>query len=448
MSLRSLYSDFFARLHLALAPVRVNRLMWLETVVISLFAIAIGVFFSKEDPFQIMGEFAWIWFAPVLVALRYGVAPGFVSSLILIAAWKLMDYLADTHESFPEQFFLGGLILSMVCGEFSAAWSARLRRAEETKHYLDERLSRITLRHLLLRLSHDRMEQEILTKPVTLRDALGGLRQLTSVRDDARLPASLSLLQLLTQYCQLESSAIFVASEDGSYARASEIGSPPGLRSDDPLLVYALQQRTLSHLLIDGLADVQLPSPFLVIAPILTSDKKVLGVLAIDRMPFLAINEENLQMLSVMLGYYADCVNEAEGSRRFFEVFPQAPADFAAEFSRLLQLQRSNRINSHVVVLSFENDEKGRQAIAQLTNIRRGLDIPWQVKVGSRVLLANLMPLANDSAVEGYLLRLETILKESIGVDTEEWRLTSIRISLEESDPMGSLQRLFEIPHD
>jgi hypothetical protein len=165
-------------------------------------------------------------------------------------------------------------------------------------------------------------------------------------------------------------------------------------------------------------------------------------------MPFLAINEENLQMLSVMLGYYADCVNEAEGSRRFFEVFPLAPADFAAEFSRLLQLQRTNHINSHVVVLSFENDEKGRQAIAQLTNIRRGLDIPWQVKVGNRVLLANLMPLANDSAVEGYLLRLETILKESIGVDLEEWRLTSFRISLEESDPMASLQRLFEIPHD
>jgi hypothetical protein len=384
----------------------------------------------------------------VLVALRYGVAPGFVSSLILIAAWKLMDHLSETHESFPEQFFLGGLILSMLCGEFSAAWGARLRRAEETNHYIDERLSRITLRHLLLRLSHDRMEQEILTKPVTLRDALGGLRQLTSANGDAHKPASLSLLQLLTQYCQLESSAIFVASGEGGYLRTSEIGSPPDLRADDPLLTYALEHRSLSHLLIGGLADVELPSPFLVIAPILTSDKKLLGVLAIDRMPFLALNEENLQMLSVMLGYYADCVNEAEGSRHFFERFPDAPADFAAEFSRLLQLQRSFDINSHVVVLSFDNDEIGRQAIAQLTHIRRGLDIPWQVKAGDRLLLVNLMPLANNSAVDGYLLRLETILKDSMGLDPEEWHLTSVRISMEESDPMGSLQRLFEAQND
>ena len=430
------------------APVEHHRLMWLETVVITLGAIAVGMFFQHDNPFQIGGEFPWIWLAPMLIALRYGVAPGFVSSLILIASWKLIDILGETHENFPEQFFLGGLILVMLCGEFSAAWSGRLRRAEETNHYLDERLSRITLRHLLLRLSHDRMEQEILTKPVTLREALGGLRQLTSAQGEANMPASLSLLQLLTQYCQLESAAIFLPGEGNTYSRASEIGSPPKLRSDDPLLAYALEHRTLSHLLIEGLADVEMPSPFLVIAPILTSDKKLLGLLAIDRMPFLALNEENLQMLSVMLGYYADCANEAEGSRQFLQHFPEAPADFAAEYSRLLLLQRTYHINSHVVVLSFGNDENGRQALAQLTNIRRGLDIPWQMTVGKRLLLINLMPLANDSAVEGYLLRIETMLKEYMGMGMDEWRLTSVRISMAESDPEASLGRLLEVHGD
>ena len=58
------------------------------------------------------------------------------------------------------------------------------------------------------------MEQEILTKPVTLRDALGGLRHLTATQGDAQMPASLSLLQSLTQYCQLESAAIFVAGKE------------------------------------------------------------------------------------------------------------------------------------------------------------------------------------------------------------------------------------------
>ena len=425
-----------------------HRLKWLETVVITLCAISLGFFFERNNLFQIGGEFPWIWTAPVLIALRYGVAPGIVSSLILIFTWELLDYLTGNHENFPEQFFLGGSILVLLCGEFSEAWGIRLRRAEETKHYLDERLSRITLRHLLLRLSHDRMEQEILTKPVTLRDALGGMRKLTAVQGGAKLPASQSVLQLLTQYCQLESSAIFVSSGKDGYERASAIGSPPDLKPNDPLLIYALENHALSHLLIDGLADSELPSPFLVIAPILTSDKKLLGVLAIDRMPFLALNLENLQMLSVMLGYYADCVNEAEGSRQFLQLFPEAPDDFAAEFPRLLQLQRNFGINSHIVVLSFADDENGRRAIAQLTHIRRGLDIPWQIKAGSRILLANLMPLANASAVEGYLLRNETMLKESMGINFEEGVLTSIRISMAESDPTASLMQLLEERHD
>jgi hypothetical protein len=292
------------------------------------------------------------------------------------------------------------------------------------------------------------MEQEILTKPVTLRDALVGLRHLTTQSGDDQMPASHSLLQLLTQYCQLESSAIFVLTDNGGYERISEIGSPPNLNSDDPMLIYALEHQSLSHLLIGELADVELPSPFLVIAPILTSDKKLLGVLAIDRMPFLALNDENLQMLSVMLGYYADCVVESEGTRHFLAQFPDAPTDFAAEFSKLFQLQRTQNINSHIVVLTFDNDERGRLAVAQVTNIRRGLDISWHIKAGNRLLLVNLMPLAHEAAVDGYLLRTEILLKDSMGIDFDAWRLTSIRISMAEIDPMASIKHLLEARHD
>ncbi len=424
------------------APLRQHRWVWLETVAITFGAVGVGIFFQHNNPFQVGGEFPWIWLAPVLVALRYGVAPGFVSSLLLIALWQWMDYLLETHELFPEQFFLGGLILVLVCGEFSAAWSTRLRRAEETNQYLDERLSRITLRHLLLRLSHDRMEQEILTKPITLRDALAGLRQLTVEQGDTRLPAAVPLLQLLTQYCQLESAAIFVPMDDGGYTRVSAVGEPPDLLAADPLLRYALEQKTLSHLQIESVAEGALASPYLVVAPILTGEKTMLGVLAIERMPFLALNAENLQMLSVMLGYYADCVNDAESTRQFKTVLPDAPADFAAEFSRLLHMQRAFGINSYIVALPFDNDEHGRQAVANLTRTQRGLDVVWQVNIGDRIWTVTLMPLANQAAAEGYLLRIESVLQDFIQIGLEVWRLTPIRIGLEEEDPLASLKKI------
>ena len=106
-----------------------------------------------------------------------------------------------------------------------------------------------------------------------------------------------------------------------------------------------------------------------------------------------------------------------------------------------MQLQRNYGIDSHIIVLSFINNEDGEKAITQLSRIRRGLDITWQLEVGNRLMLANLMPLANDPAVEGYLLRIETMLKEHMGIEHDNWNLTPIEISLSESDPIASLKR-------
>lgn len=435
------FDSLLACLRAAFAPQHPNRWMWVETVVISLCALAIGLIFQRDNPFQIGAGFPWPWLAPVLVALRYGVMPGVASSLVLITVWLLLDHLAPGKSPFPEQYFLGGLILVMLCGEFSAAWGTRLRRAEETNHYLDERLSRITRRHLLLRLSHERMEQEALSKPATLRDALIGLRQLTVAQPEFSMPASYSLLQMLAQYCQLESAAIFTPAVGGAYLRSSEIGSPPELSATDPLLLHALEHKSLAHLLTGELPEAALPSPFLVIAPILTSDGHLLGVLAIDRMPFFALNEEALQMLAVMLGYYADCVVEAEGTRRFLDRLPAAPHNFAGEFSRLLRLQHAYGLESHVVALVFHDDENGRQLVTQLARIRRGLDVVWQVEGGKRLVIANLMPLANAAAVDGYLLRIETWLKEFMGSNYDESSVTPFDVSLAESDPVASLIR-------
>lgn len=448
MPSHNLTDSLLANLHQLLAPLRRNRSMWLETVAITLGAVALGAVSQSDDLLHAGAAFPWIWLAPILVALRYGMAAGTLSSLILVIVWVVNNYFSGHHTDFPEQFFLGGLIVVMLCGEFSDLWETRLRRATETNHYLDDRLSRITDRHLLLRLSHDRMEQEMLTKPVTLRDALRELRQLATAHNHDHAPADYALLQLLMRYCQLESAAIFTVAANGRHERGSQIGSPPDLHPNDRLLAHAMKHRSLSHLLIDELPGTELPSPFLVIAPILTSTKQLLGVLAIERMPFLALNEENLQLLSVLLSYYADCVNEAEGAKRFFELFPDAPPDFAAEFPRVLQLQRTHGINSHVVVLAFKDDESGQQAIARILQSRRSQDISWSFKLGRRLLLANLMPLANDAAVDSYLLRTEAMLKGLSGFNLDAGQLSSVRISMADSNPMAAFKRLFETRHE
>lgn len=116
------------------------------------------------------------------------------------------------------EFFFGGGVLVLLCGEFCDVWRHRNLRMEETYLYITERLARLTKRHLLVNLSHDRLEQEMLARPGSLRDALvGAIRAIAIERSRYAepLPGAVSLLQLLAQYVSIESAALYKITPSG-----------------------------------------------------------------------------------------------------------------------------------------------------------------------------------------------------------------------------------------
>ena len=144
--------------------------VWLETVLLTLVAFALAWLAEPSNPFFIGAMFPWIVFAPVLLALRYGVLPGVASCALLAALWFAAHTRLSPGDP-PALYLLGALILTMICGEFADIWKGKLRRLEMTNRYLDQRLEQITKQHYLLMLSHDRLEHDQLAKPFTLRAA-------------------------------------------------------------------------------------------------------------------------------------------------------------------------------------------------------------------------------------------------------------------------------------
>ena len=271
--------------------------IWLETAVFTAAAIAIGRYLSADDPLFTASQFPWPWFAPLLLALRYGVMPGIASSALLLAGWYLFQP-DPVQAEIPKLYFLGGLLMVMVCGEYSGLWRTRLRRMSEVNFYLDDRIERITKRLYLLRLSHERLEQDMLSRPSTLRDAVGALRRRVATdpgeegQREAGLRGAQKLLEFLAQYCQLEVAAIYApdAKDTRTYHRVAEIGSPPPLLADDPLLAYARERQRLAHIQVTEL-DKAHPTEHLVVAPIETGRHRLLGMLGVTRMPFFAMNK-------------------------------------------------------------------------------------------------------------------------------------------------------------
>lgn len=432
------------RLSALFSPLLANRWLWLEAFAIPLIGIGLCWLASPGDPFFVnSGEFPWTWFAPVLVALRYGVMAGITSSAVLLGGWFL---LAPADAAFPKLYFLAGVILVMISGEYSTTWRTRLRRVGELNAYLTERFTRIMNQLNVLRLSHDALEHDLITQPATLRDALQELRTLMATRGigtpGAVLPAAQEILVLLSHHCQLEAAAIYEVAE-GNYVQRAKLGEPPPLKRSDSLLEFALEKRTLAHLQTEELGK-DIPTEHLVVAPILTSGDQLLGVVVVTRMPFFALNEDTLRTMSLLLGLYADSVVVSDQVGQVMTGVRGVTYDFADELVKLMRLRRDFAINSHCVVFQFGAHSERVDMILFATRLRRRFDVQWQFGggEGQSTGIANLMPLASETAVRGYLERMEAALKDRFGGDFERLRVRPYVISLEQHDPLAVLGRI------
>src|SRR3546814_452150 len=124
-----------------------------------------------SDPLCLNSYFPWVGLAAMIAALRYGTLFGVVAGLCMMAGWRLLYGEAD-GAGFPVMFFAGVLIQVVIAGYFRDTWASRAKRVGNTNQYLNDRLASITNNHYLLRISHDRLEKDLLSRPSTLRHAI------------------------------------------------------------------------------------------------------------------------------------------------------------------------------------------------------------------------------------------------------------------------------------
>jgi hypothetical protein len=416
---------------------------WTESAAITVIACGVAWWASPDDPLLFTSDFPWLLLAPLLIALRYGVMPGVFSVLGLVVDWSIFADMAEEPQHFPRTWFAGSVLLTLICGEFNAIWNLRELRREEANTYLSERLTRLTRRYLLLRLSHDRIEQELLVKPGSLRDAMLQLRNSKEMGGaEAFLPGAEELLQLMSQYCQLEAAAIYlppdvIGEEPGEML--AQLGHPPILHGDDPMLLEVMEQHTLTHV-----AEHLERSNHLAIAPILTAGDKLLGILVISHMPFFAVNQENMQFIALLLGYYADVIHGNDSIQKLQQQLPDCPHQFVEEVLRVQRVHERIGITSHVVAFRLKGEE-GKQLAAEISRMRRGLDVLCPVDRDDQTLLVTLLPLATTAASEGYILRIEQWLLEHHGKDFAELGIEIFDIDLARSDALTKLATIVNL---
>ncbi|MHA6821315.1 PelD GGDEF domain-containing protein [Ralstonia pseudosolanacearum] len=415
-------STWYGRL---VAPTLTRRTPILETIGATMVAIGVVWLFEPNNPLLLGYGFPWIWLVPLILALRYGTLLGAVAALVVVGAW----WVFYGQGTFPRMYFLGGMMMMLVGGQYGDIWGARLSRARIVNGYLNDRLAALTKNHFLLRLSHERLENDLLAKPTTLRDTLTQLRSLAlaarehasgdDAPDVAQLPGATQFLQWAAQACQLEVAAMVrVTGNRVDPEPVARVGAQFEVVADDPLIRHCIDTHTLGHPQAPELRQED-GSRYVACAPILSGADELIGVVVVQQMPFLSLSYENLQFLLVLLGYYADGVRHLTVSSEILDLVPDAPYEFALDLGRLARLHRDTGIDSSVVALIFGNDEASDALFEHVVRSRRALDVVWQMRGSAGRAIVTLMPLSGAGAVSAYLVRIEDSLRAQFGVDFE-----------------------------
>ncbi|WP_296223566.1 PelD GGDEF domain-containing protein [Ralstonia sp. UBA689] len=451
-------STWYGRL---IAPAVSSPSAVLETLGAMVVAIGVVWLFVPDNPLLLGYGFPWIWLVPLILALRYGTLLGAMAALVVLGAW--WTFYGQTAEAgdFPRMYFLGGLMLVLVGGQFGDIWGARLSRARTVNGYLNDRLAALTKNHFLLRLSHERLENDLLAKPTTLRDTLTQLRNIALAArehggganqpDVAQLPGAVQFLQWTAQACQLEVAAMVrVTHNQVDTEPVARVGVPFEIVADDPLIRHCIDTHTLAHPQAPELRNVNSPedgSRYVACAPVLSGADELIGIVVVQQMPFLSLSYENLQFLLVLLGYYADGVRHLSVSAEILDLVPDAPYEFALDLGRLARLHRDTGIDSSVVALIFDQDEASDALFESVLRSRRALDVVWQARGKARRAIVTLMPLSGAGAVSAYLVRIEDSLRAQFGVDFEEAHISTQTLHVTGEHPGEALVRFLARCH-
>jgi len=389
---------------------------WLETLVLTGFFIALGAWNRPDDPFYVSGGFPWPVLAPLLVGLRYGFFMALVSTLLIIGGLGIYLRQEAADQAFPFTWAVGIMAVSLVAGEFRDYWERRLEKLTASNRYRQVRLEEFTRNFYLLKVSHDRLEQQLAGSSNSLREALRRLYAeiAHTGSDDLNRESAGLMLQLLVRYGQLQIAAIYPISENRlGDAPLATVGAFRPVRENDPLLLHALNEQTLVSVQTEYRKHMEdLNTDLLAAIPLIDSEDRVIAMCLIEAMPFFNFQPKSLRLLAILAGHMADMVQE---QRTIAAGHTQEWRHFHLQLARAGKDAEQFGLPAALVALEFGDTQQANTISEHIRKIRRGLDVVAQSDSGPAQHLVILMPLTDELGLAGYLQRLNDELRETLG---------------------------------
>lgn len=434
--------------------VRRELAIWAEIVLLPVVAFWLAIRLGNLLP-SAASAYPWLWLVPLLLGLRYGLAASVVSSFTLAVAIVEAFHLGWSGGLPPLIQMVGGGFAALCAGQFRSSWGRRLQTDAARVTYAEQRLESLTRAFFITRLSHDRLEEALITQPITLRGAMEQVRALGGATGTGISRESAgAFLQLLAQYCRFETAALHLR-EHGRLMDipVATLGPMVPLVHDDPLLAHALENAQAAYHSADRIEARG--GAYRVVFPITDATGENLGVLVIRDLPLLALTEENLTVATAILQYFADESWAAAQTMDLRRRLPHCPSEFAHELIKLQRLYGAAAVRSMlglpgmtamrsmlIVLRAANGTEDGPAVLDAIYAVRRGLDVYWRDPFGPyEPGMVVLLPMAGIATTRGFRDRLDRIVQERHGGATSAKELFTISEVVVDHRPPTELLR-------
>lgn len=417
---------------------------WIESLVITVLFIVVSRLVHSS--LSLDSNFPWIWFAPVLIALQYGIWPTMLSLALIGGDFYYQQPNLLSQQS-VQLYLLGGFLLTLVCLLFQGRWFKRIKRSEALSQYLQQRIQEVGTDYQTVLFAYHQLEHSYIAKPVSVRTALSELRKHFTHANSTSTQAEVfsRFLNVLVVQCSLEVAGIYAVHQGQvSVTPLASIGEIPRPNTQDYLIRECLQTNMMAHINPKEMTHGDY-TQYVVAAPCLDQEGNVYAVLVVAEMPFLSLNDDNLQTMQVLIQYFMEG-KITSTAKLILEKFPACTASFASELQRLSDLYVQAKQDSAVVMMKCIDRSHQEDYLFKIKLEARGIDTLWETAVEQNKILFILMPLTSRYGVESYKERLNKVLLKEFNI---EFNSTSIRFKSRQistcTNPIQLLEECLEL---
>lgn len=414
---------------------RGSKTRHVEFVLFAALLPLIGHLIFSEDPLGIHSGFPWVIAGPVLFAARYGSIWGFLCGVLASAVFVVMPTNAYANElASLMSLCIGMVVMSVIVGDASLQWRRKSIQSSAENQYLRHRLKQFSTDYHILKVSHGQLEEYLAGQRLSLREALQQLKPVLAGNEEG-MGAGKELMAIFAQFCSVQVAGLYIM-KDEKRVDPKPIaihGDMDELQSVDPMMRIAIETHELVSVKLDSLTKDDIQPSSLAVVPIVDFNDHLHGLLVIQDMHFMAFQQENLNILSLLGGYVGNLLTRLKGQSH------SKTAWFLSELDAALRFSTQHGVQSSLLCLQLDDSEASVSVARFLSQNIRGLDSSWlPITRSDNSAVAILLPLLSDEQCDSYVQRVSELVEKTYGFPLTEILVESGAMHLQPGDTRKS----------